>query len=1168
MEWVFVIVLVLGVPIGVGFWLISRAVQSQRRIEELSNRLGELEVEVFRLKREKTSAPAIQPIRETEMAAVQPMQAEALEKLREASPPEPPKIPPVPEVVSPPLAPPIIPLIAKPLPLPIFSQQPVISTPEPIPEPSSVPDAIGTTEPTFEPESGPPPIFSKVTETEPSGEPPREAVSPVAEKSSFEMRLGTYWLVRVGAVMVLTALAFFGNLAYEKFGPGGKIALLYFASALLLGFGTWWQRKAVKDSLRNYAQVLFAGGLAAVYFTTYAAHHIAPLRIIQSPTLDGALLLAWAGFMAWIADRRKSEVLAIFAVGLAYYTSAITHVGAFTLYSNLLLTAVAVGFLVRNRWAGLSFASLVATYAGYAFWRFFQDGDWHWASPEEGLWFGACFLMSYWLAFTAATFLSKAVKLSGETRSLFLTLNNGAFFALFLLTMLQVRHGGFWKFSLIYGIVLLALAGLAKRILPGEPLAKNSYITQGLLLVTLGFISKFAGLKLALVLGVESVTLYVLGTQRKSLVLQVGSYLAAVLAVGWGVDGLERFDARGVWLGSALGALMIVNGVWARRQKSEAESNAPRPAPAYFAVLALAIWCFTTWQNTAHSQFGLALTVEALLLALSIYLLRLPELSLLGQGYLLVAQMAWQFSVPDDIARWTALTLAVNGLVALRLGWQRENIEFKCVAGLSAALAVAWGIQGLERFDSAGLLTGVALAALMIFNAFLTRRRSRDANPDALRPAPTYFSVLTLVLVMATTWFNTSQNNYPVALAAEAVVLTASIYLLRVRELALLGQILLLAGHCVWQFNLFDHGTPPWWNPVAMIGLTLALGHWWQKQKVIVTQTRAPLVFQLVLSLLLVFLACTWLGHACSSKTWLALSCLLAVAGTAYAVATRAWWLAASAQLFLLPGAWLFLCQLSEGGGPYFAALAPIAALGLLSMAAVRWFEQKPDADPRVRNPLLGLALAYRWVALAMSIWWVNEYVPGRERVWVLMGLGFLEFLLVGWKRNREVLLFSAAFTTAGLVLMWLRPHGEPLVYLPNLIVILVLLAQQQIARRVPERFNLEQPIHTAVIVAGCASLWWFMSRWVMKASGGFYLTASWSGLALALFAIGIVLRERIYRWVGLGILAAALGRVVLLDVWKQETIYRVLTFMALGVVLLVLGFIYNKYQETIRKWL
>ena len=72
----------------------------------------------------------------------------------------------------------------------------------------------------------------------------------------------------------------------------------------------------------------------------------------------------------------------------------------------------------------------------------------------------------------------------------------------------------------------------------------------------------------------------------------------------------------------------------------------------------------------------------------------------------------------------------------------------------------------------------------------------------------------------------------------------------------------------------------------------------------------------------------------------------------------------------------------------------------------------------------------------------------------------------------------------------------------------------------------------------------------------------------MGLFACGIVLRERVYRWVGLAILAAALGRVVLFDVWKLETLYRVLSFMALGVVLLVLGFIYNKYAEKIRQWL
>ncbi|PWU13095.1 MAG: hypothetical protein C5B50_20040 [Verrucomicrobia bacterium] len=394
-----------------------------------------------------------------------------------------------------------------------------------------------------------------------AGHPALPGLAVPTSKPSFEMRLGTYWLVRIGIVMVLTGLVFFGNLAYHnyisKLGPGGKLALLYVASGLLLGAGAWWQRRAAKESLKNYAQVLFAGGLAAVYFTTYAAYHIAQLRVIESAAVDGLLLLGWAAFMVWIADRKKSEVLALFAVGLAYYTSIITHVGSFTLWSNLVLTSAAVVFLLRNRWAALSFASLLASYASYAFWRFFDGESWHWATPEQGLWTGALFLMSYWLVFTVAVFASRGEKFAGQNRIAFLTFNNGAFFSLFLLTMLQVQTGGFWKFCLVYGSVLLVLAVAATRILASEPLARNFYLTQGLLLITVGFITEFAGLKLALILATESVILLMVGSLRRNLVLLTGAYLSAGLSVGWGMDGMKQFDSSSLWLGVGLGVLMV-----------------------------------------------------------------------------------------------------------------------------------------------------------------------------------------------------------------------------------------------------------------------------------------------------------------------------------------------------------------------------------------------------------------------------------------------------------------------------------------------------------------------------------------------------------------------------------------------------------------------------------
>jgi uncharacterized membrane protein len=276
---------------------------------------------------------------------------------------------------------------------------------------------------------------------------------------------------------------------------------------------------------------------------------------------------------------------------------------------------------------------------------------------------------------------------------------------------------------------------------------------------------------------------------------------------------------------------------------------------------------------------------------------------------------------------------------------------------------------------------------------------------------------------------------------------------------------------------------------------------------------------------------------------------------------------AAFGQLFVTVAVIQFAWQMWQGSPPWRFTLAPIAALGLLSFGTVQWFKRSDQANA-AREPLLEAALVYRWVAVAMSVAWICDYIPARERIWVLGLIGLGLFLWSGRIVNQEALLCSAVFTGTAVILFWIPLLETPVVYLPDLIAIILLLAQRQVARRFPQRYPLDPGIHNAVILVGGLSLWLFVSRWVLELANGFYLTASWSVLALILFTTGLSLRERMYRWIGLGVLACALGRVVLFDVWKLETVYRILSFMALGIVLLVLGFIYSKYQEKIKEWL
>ncbi len=984
-----ILLLAIGVPIVLAIWLIARAINAKSEIENLTRRVDALQNEIGKLR--QTSAPAAAPENRAFTPAILPPRRE--ESLAPA---------PLPQSNAPPIILPLVPEVQEIAP----GVYGVPNVPPAAPVPPIPTLAQTETAPAAAPEAkfAPvPPMFASETKSAP----PPEPAQPAPENKSFEMRLGSYWAVRVGIVMVLAGIAFFGNLAFQKADAGGKLALLYLVSGLLLGAGAWWQRRNVKASLNNYAQVLFAGGLAAVYFTTYAAHHIPSLRVIESAVVDGTLLLAWAGVIAWIADRRKSEVMALFAVGLAFFTSVITRVGDFTLYSNLILTVVAVVFLIRNRWVSLSFAGLVTSYAGYAFWRFLHTDGWRWAKPDEGLLFGAAFLAAYWLVFTVATFTSRCEKLTGANRAGFLTLNNGAFFALFLLTMIQVHTGGFWKFALGYGTVLLALAGLTKKMLPDEPLPKNSYLTQGLLLVTLGFISKFVGLKLALVLGTESVVLYVLGTQRQSLVLKFFAYAAALLATGWCVTNLNQFDAHGLWTGIGLGALLVFNAFWAHRQNLE-NTQPLRVEPAAFTLLALASW-------------------------------------------------------------------------------------------------------------------------------------------------------------LAVTWFNTTAANLPLVLATETVVLTLSVYLLRVREITLLGQLLLVLAQIAWLCHYLDH-TPPWWNPLALIVVTIGLSHWWQHQKAIVVTRKLFVGYSTLFALATVGVVLVWLHPLVTPPSWLALTSLLAVAATIYGVATRAWPLAVCGQIFLAVSAWEFLVEISRNKPEWYFPLAPLAALVALSFATVGWFARRPESGQEVREPLAKIALVYRWLALAMSLIWLWQYVPARQHTVAFMAAAIAVFAFALWKGKREALLGATVYAVAALAALWLRDDLQMDAYWANLLSLLALLAMQQFLRRAVDRLPVAEKIHAAIVFTAGVSLWRLLSCWVT--TSGIFLTMSWAGFAVVVFALGLFLRERFHRWLGLGVLAAAVGRVVLVDVWKQETIYRVLTFMALGVALLVVGFVYNKYQETIRKWL
>jgi hypothetical protein len=85
--------------------------------------------------------------------------------------------------------------------------------------------------------------------------------------------------------------------------------------------------------------------------------------------------------------------------------------------------------------------------------------------------------------------------------------------------------------------------------------------------------------------------------------------------------------------------------------------------------------------------------------------------------------------------------------------------------------------------------------------------------------------------------------------------------------------------------------------------------------------------------------------------------------------------------------------------------------------------------------------------------------------------------------------------------------------------------------------------------------------------SGGL-LTVSWGLQGLGLLAAGFSLRERVLRLQGLVLLLVCILKLFLYDLRNLETLYRILSFMALGLILLGVSWIYTRFREKVKRLL
>ena len=81
-------------------------------------------------------------------------------------------------------------------------------------------------------------------------------------------------------------------------------------------------------------------------------------------------------------------------------------------------------------------------------------------------------------------------------------------------------------------------------------------------------------------------------------------------------------------------------------------------------------------------------------------------------------------------------------------------------------------------------------------------------------------------------------------------------------------------------------------------------------------------------------------------------------------------------------------------------------------------------------------------------------------------------------------------------------------------------------------------------------------------------VTVSWGIEGVLIVLLALAVKERSFRLTGLGILLLCVGKVMAMDAWGLQPRDRYITFIIVGVALLVVSALYSRYRETIRQFL
>lgn len=982
--------------------------------------------------------------------------------------------------------------------------------------------------------------------------------------SEWEALVGGNWLNKLGIVVFVVGVALLLGYSLRYFGPAGKIATGVATALTLLATGLLLERR---EKYSTFAKPVIGGGWAILYFTAFAAYNVQASKIIDQPAIALLAMAAVAAGMILHSFRYREQVVTAIAYGLGYLAIVISPLTGFSLIAIALLAASLIVVLQRMPWFHLAIVAEVGTYVGHFMWMAQSTAE----PTAQGLWFNTAVLSLYWALFTILLFVKRKERAGGDGLLLAVSVGNATGF-------LALGGWAIWasfpdNLYLLTGGTTFAYVALSYLIWREQ--RQQLFLFSASMAVILAAVTvPFAGRGwpafdrewLALYWAAEAGVVVTLGFRLRQIVLRIESYLLclaslvalAAINLGSSTEGRHLL----VWV-SVVPVILFFFYMFEKLKKAAGHGDVLAEARTLGIVLgyaATAILALLLWREMPRDLIGLIWLGVGLLFFETGLRTNRPHLR--GQAYVLAALAILAFAF-------------INILSTAR----------------GSAVEVGWSIWAI-------VTPGIAALYYLYGRLFVQANTDKltSSETDVLDASSTAASALLAALL----W-----HELPSEIVGLGWLLSGLALFevgLRIGSLPLRMQAYALAAIAAAAFFLIDLYSVA--GPVAedfvasrwVILLPAVLVYYyvyWRLRRHADTGTlhavelaRAELA-SIIATALLAVLFWRELPSVAVALAWGVLGLALFEIGASAALPTL------RLQGHVLLGAAfvrLFMANFTSTTDTFGISHRVITVTPLIAMAYflfARLRQLFAVGLTTVRERQLDIAYSYAGAILLVVL---ARFEFGRAYTVIAWAPLMLVFLAIGVLRNerdfryQSYILAILAFARSWATNMYLTGSffGIPERFATMTPMVLAFLVAALLCIRKRAGYVDQVPtawaksrtqkalrsldVHSNTLFSLLGPT--LVAILLLNEVSGNVLTMAWSIEGFLVLTLGFAVVERSFRLFGLGLLAVCVAKLIVVDLEGVETIYRILSYIVLGLLLLSASFVYTRYRDTIKRYL